>query len=214
TEASDRATARVVPTIDAEGESVYRRDDPGGRLARSHISAIDPNFPLVFLDVRDELANTELKTSNAEARAVREVVASLLARYIEQKDIGIIAPYRAQVANIRRHLFSDDTASGWQALKFDTRMSVDTVDRFQGGEREIIIISFATTKPPEVESPLHDFLTNQHRLNVALTRAQKKLILVGCAPALEGLPVFQRLLNYCRGMKTLIPYVPTTATPR
>jgi len=57
-----------------------------------------------------------------------------------------------------------------------------------------------------VDSQLRDHLTNPNRLNVALTRAQKKLILVGNASALESLPVFDRLLAYCRGMDTVIPY--------
>ncbi|MBV9228579.1 MAG: AAA family ATPase, partial [Chloroflexi bacterium] len=168
--------------------------------------AIEPAFPLVFLDVRDESANAELKISNAEARAVRDVVAGLLARGIEPQDIGIIAPYRAQVANIRRHLFSSDPATCWQAIAADSPMSVDTVDRFQGGERSVIIMSFATTQEPAAESQRREFLINPHRLNVALTRAQRKLILVGCVPALENLPTFSRLITYCRSMNTLIAY--------
>ncbi len=164
--------------------------------------AIDPFLPIVFLDKHDEYG--KLKISDAEARTVREVVAGLLARGIAQEEIGIIAPYRAQVANLRRHLFSHDQATGWRALSFDTPLSVDTVDRFQGGERSVIIMSFATTTTPEVESQLRDHLTNPNRLNVALTRAQRKLILVGCAPALEELPIFQRLINYCRGLNTII----------
>ncbi len=168
--------------------------------------AIDPLYPMVFLDVRSE--HEKAKISDAEACTVREVVAGLLARGIAQEDIGIIAPYRAQVANLRRHLFRDDGMTGWQALSPDTPLSVDTVDRFQGGERPVIIMSFATTTTPEAESQLREHLTDEHRLNVALTRAQRKLILVGCAPALEGLPVFQRLLTYCRGMNTIIPHEP------
>jgi DNA replication ATP-dependent helicase Dna2 len=70
----------------------------------------------------------------------------------------------------------------------------------------VIIMSFATTSKPESDSQLRDHLTNPHRLNVALTRAQKKLILVGNASALESLAVFDRLINYCRGFNTLIPY--------
>ncbi len=166
--------------------------------------ASDPHFPLVFLDVCDPSANTESKISNAEAQVVREVTAYLLAQGIEPKDIGVIAPYRAQVANIRRHLFSNDAASGWQALPAASPMSVDTVDRFQGGERMVIIMSFATTNEPQGER--RDFLTNPNRLNVALTRAQRKLILVGCVPALENLPIFSRLITYCRSMKTVIAY--------
>ncbi len=133
---------------------------------------------------------------------MRDVVAGLLARGIEQKDIGIIAPYRAQVANIRRHLFSSDLASGWSGLASDSLMSIDTVDRFQGGERMVIIISFATTSEPQGER--REFLTNPNRLNVALTRAQRKLVLVGYVRALENLSTFTRLITYCRSMQTLI----------
>jgi len=55
---------------------------------------------------------------------------------------------------------------------------------------------------------LRDHLTDANRLNVALTRAQRKLILVGNASALAELPVFQRLLTYCRGLNALITHVP------
>jgi len=168
--------------------------------------AIHPGSPLVFLDVRSKQENSGTKISNAEARTVREVVAELLLQGILEADIGIIAPYRAQVANLRRHLFSDDPASGWQALKSLSPLSIDTVDRFQGGERMVIIMSFATTTAPAADSLQHDFLTNPNRLNVALTRAQRKLILVGCAPALAHLPVFRQLLTHCQRLNTLIPH--------
>jgi DNA replication ATP-dependent helicase Dna2 len=174
------------------------------------MQALQPAYPLVFLDVRGggdtggsgEAVYEGPKRSNTEARAVRKVVHGLLLRGIQEKDIGIIAPYRAQVANLRRHLFVDDITGNWQALSPHTPMSIDTVDRFQGGERMVIIMSFATSKTPE--SPLREFLTNPHRLNVALTRAQRKLILVGCAPALEPLPYFERLLKYCKSMNMVL----------
>jgi DNA replication ATP-dependent helicase Dna2 len=168
--------------------------------------ALDPLAPMVFLDVHGE--HEKAKISDAEARAVREVVAGLLARGIAPQEIGIIAPYRAQVANLRRHLFSNDVTIGWHALTLDTPLSVDTVDRFQGGERSVIIMSFATTTTPTVESQLRDHLTDPNRLNVALTRAKHKLILVGNASALAELPVFQRVLAYCRGLNALIPHEP------
>jgi DNA replication ATP-dependent helicase Dna2 len=165
--------------------------------------ALDPRYPLVFLDIRDEVV-ADVKQSNAEARTVRELVRVLLARGIQPQEIGVIAPYRAQVANIRRHLFQADGTTGWEGLPSDTPLSVDTVDRFQGGERLVIIMSFATTQEPPQDSPRRDFLTNPNRLNVALTRAQCKLILIGCVPALQNLPTFSRLLTYCRSMHTII----------
>jgi len=172
-------------------------------------NVIKPDRPLAFLDTSasdpEETVNPDLKISNREALAVREIVAALLAHGIEQQDIGIIAPYRAQVANIRRHLFSQAPEIGWQALPSTSPLSVDTVDRFQGGERMVIIMSFATSVEPIVGSPRRDFLTNPNRLNVALTRAQRKLILVGCTPALANLPTFSRLITYCRSMNTIFP---------
>ncbi|HEY4036460.1 MAG TPA: AAA domain-containing protein [Ktedonobacteraceae bacterium] len=173
------------------------------------IRALEPQYPLVFLDVYDEYSESavvEGKQSHAEARVVRAIVANLLAHGVDIQDIGIIAPYRAQVANIRRHLFSADPVYDWQGLPSNAPISVDTVDRFQGGERLIIIISFATTREPSIESQRYTFLTNPNRLNVALTRAQRKLILVGCVPALEHLPTFSRLITYCRSMNTLVDY--------
>ena len=169
--------------------------------------ALQPHYPLVFLDVPGDGEQNGPKVSNAEARIVRELVHGLLRRGIMAQDIGIIAPYRAQIANLRRHLFSEDTTIGWHALKPDTPMSIDTVDRFQGGERQVIIMSFATSSTPEADSPLRDFLTNPHRLNVALTRAQCKLMVVGCVPALEALPYFQRLIAYCRSMQTIFSHL-------
>jgi DNA replication ATP-dependent helicase/nuclease Dna2 len=163
-----------------------------------------PEYPLVFVNVSGENEHDGLKISNAEARAVRSIVQGLLARGIAESDIGIIAPYRAQVANIRRHLFSDSEQAIWSALSPTTPMSIDTVDRFQGGERSVIILSFATIQTPGATSPLREFLTNPNRLNVALTRAQHKLIVVGHAAALEQLPYFERLLAYCRSMKTVV----------
>jgi DNA replication ATP-dependent helicase Dna2 len=173
------------------------------------LRALEPQYPLVFLDVHDKLseqAAVEDKQSHAEAQVVRDIVANLLVRGIEMQDIGIIAPYRAQVAKIRRHLFSADPVYDWRGLPSNAPISVDTVDRFQGGERLIMLMSFATRREPSVESQRYTFLTNPNRLNVALTRAQCKLILVGCVPALEHLPVFSRLIAYCRSMKTLIDH--------
>ncbi len=176
---------------------------------------LDPSRPLVFVDVGAEaqlVSDTEPKTSNAEARTVRAIVGELLARGIAEQDIGIIAPYRAQVANIRRYLLNSTPEEGWHGLASNSPLSVDTVDRFQGGERMVIIMSFATNSEPAIESQRREFLVNPNRLNVALTRAQRKLILVGSLSALKPLSIFDRLITYCHSMKTIISYstIPNT----
>jgi len=179
--------------------------------------SLRPDHPLVFLDVRtmsttdtmdgmsnivDGMRSDGPKVRLSEAMAIRDVVDALRRRGIGAEDIGVIAPYRAQVATIRRILLQrEDVAT----------VMVDTVDRFQGGEREVIVFSFATESEPPVNGLQREFLTNQHRLNVALTRAKSKLILVGSVPALENLTILHRLIAYCRSMKTIIAYTPHTA---
>jgi DNA replication ATP-dependent helicase Dna2 len=160
------------------------------------LRALHPGQPVVFLNVTTP--ESEARVSQAEARLVRELVTALLGRGVGPSQIGIIAPYRAQVANLRRHLVWKQYGAPHPAL------TIDTVDRFQGGERAVIIISFATTQPPPPGSLLYEFLTDAHRLNVALTRAQRKLILVGHAAALEGLPILGDLLSYCRELEAFI----------
>ena len=156
---TDAASILPTPSTDAINRvRTFSHDKPapGSRAAgQAIIKALEPQYPLVFLDVRDEVSEQAViqgKQSNAEAQVVRDIVANLLMRGIEMQEIGIIAPYRAQVANIRRHLFSADPTHDWQGLPSDAPISVDTVDRFQGGERLVMIISFATTHEPSVES--------------------------------------------------------------
>ena len=121
--------------------------------------ALHPAYPLVFLDVHDQPTGEGPKSSNAEARAVRALVQGLLARGIAQEDIGIIAPFRAQVAMCAVISSATMNQAGC-AIASNTPMSIDTVDRFQGGERMVIIMSFATAQTPGVENPLREFLTN------------------------------------------------------
>jgi superfamily I DNA and/or RNA helicase len=72
--------------------------------------------------------------------------------------IGVVSPFRAQVALIR-------------GLLQDVPVTVDTVERFQGGERDIMILSL-------VRAESSDFVFDERRFNVAITRARRKLIFV------------------------------------
>jgi DNA replication ATP-dependent helicase Dna2 len=184
---------RAHPSVASRGLTLAA--PPRGRP--TVVEALRPDRPLVFLNV--STPETAVRISHAEARLVRELVTTLLVSGVRPEEIGLIAPYRAQVANLRRHLAAaEPTGAPHPAL------TIDTVDRFQGGERAVIVISFATTQQPVAASLLADFLSDAHRLNVALTRAQRKLILVGHADALEDLPVFRELIAYCRTIDAFI----------
>ncbi|HEX6820303.1 MAG TPA: AAA domain-containing protein [Ktedonobacterales bacterium] len=147
---------------------------------------LDPARPLVFVDVRDFGGVPASKASRLQAEVVRRLVAALLRGGVAADEIGVIAPYRAQVALIRQRL----ATSGAQGV------SVDTVDRFQGAERQVILLALGGTAARV--SGGADFLSDPHRLNVALTRAQRKLLIIGDRRRMEASPLLRRLYEYCR----------------
>ena len=131
----------------------------GGRL-RAGITGQErrppDGLPVVFIPVesrRDGRSNPE------EAGVVVDIVRSLTRDFgVAPESIGVVSPFRAQVVLLRQMLNGVDVA-------------VDTVERFQGGERDIMILSF-------VRSRGTGFVFDDRRLNVAITRARRKLVLV------------------------------------
>lgn len=138
---------------------------------------LDPNSPAVFLDLGH--CNTNVRSSK-EAYVVVELLLSLLDQGLRPDDVGVVVPYRAQSRLIRsllRRATKDEAI--WK------RFVVDTVERMQGQEREVIVVSFATSSPA-FASQMADFLLQPQRLNVAVTRPRTKLILVGSHRMLDG----------------------------
>jgi DNA replication ATP-dependent helicase Dna2 len=74
---------------------------------------------------------------------------------------------------------------------------VDTVDRFQGAERRVMLLSLGGAAPARGGDA---FLADPQRLNVALTRAQRKLIVIGNRRRMEAHPLLRRLVTYCRAL--------------
>jgi hypothetical protein len=131
--------------------------------------------PLRGVDVSGEehrAADGNSVYNPAEAEVVVEEVETLVDHGVEPADVGVIAMYSAQVDQVRSLL-------GDSAVPGADRVTVDTVDSFQGGEREAIVVSFVRSN----DSGNSGFLTvpaeGPRRLNVALTRARKRLVLVG-----------------------------------
>jgi len=116
------------------------------------------NLPVEFVPVEARSSDDERK-NDGEAAAVESLVRMYLHDFrVRPHHIGIVSPFRAQVVLLRQRLAG-------------TGVSVDTVERFQGSEREIMILSL-------VRSRATGFVFDDRRLNVAITRARRKLVFV------------------------------------
>jgi DNA replication ATP-dependent helicase Dna2 len=152
--------------------------------------AIAPDRPIVFLDVDPDPSGGP-RTNATEGRIVRRLVADLVRRGVRTQEgegrgqIAVIAPFRAQVALIRRELEEE-----FPGKVGAVRAMVDTVDRFQGSESDVVILSFANWA-----DFVHELLRDERRLNVALTRARHKLILLGSGRVLRSVPTYVALLE-------------------
>ena len=102
-------------------------------------------------------------------------------------DVGIISPYKGQVALLRRLLKQDKY---WKP--FRRCITVNTVDGFQGQERDVIVISLVRSN----EQGDIGFLRDLRRMNVAITRARMKLIIIGDRSTLCRMPFYRRLAEY------------------
>ena len=113
---------------------------------------------------------------------VVELIQSLMQVAIHPRQIGVIAPFRAQGRAIRKLL--RQVMPSEEALK---ELVVDTVERMQGQEREVMIVSM-TTSNPSFAGRLAKFYFQPERLNVSITRPRTKLILVGSRHVLQSQP--------------------------
>ena len=114
-----------------------------------------------------------LGRSPYEAKLTASLVSSLLDNGITLEKIAIITPYRAQVREIKKalmlnHIINEDSLDA---------VFVDTIERMQGQERDYVIFTLANSNPSEVEDRL-EFFYSPNRLNVAITRAKTKCIVI------------------------------------
>jgi DNA replication ATP-dependent helicase Dna2 len=155
---------------------------------------LDPAEPAVFVDLKHRNATTR---SAAEAGMVVDLIATLLEAGVPAEQIGVVAPYRAQGREIRNLLRAivPDAAVRRQIV-------VDTVERMQGQERDLVILSL-TTSSPAFASRVAEFFFQPERLNVAITRPRTKLIVVGSSHLLAAAPEraeYQQLVEQLRDL--------------
>ncbi len=146
---------------------------------------LDPERPLVFIDTsrcadkwEGRLADSTSRYNELECRIVEKVVAGLLRMGVKKGWIGVITPYDDQVDMLRHRV----------------DVEVSTVDGFQGREKEVIVISFVrSNRRREI-----GFLEDLRRLNVSLTRAKRKLIMVGDSETLSVNSTYRRLIDHVK----------------
>lgn len=141
--------------------------------------------PVEFIDTAGSGWEEEIepdglsKRNTSEGELVLRKVQQLRDTGLAASDIAVIAPYAAQVRWLRQNADSD-------------RLEIDTVDGFQGREKEAVVISCVRSNS---EGEI-GFLADARRMNVALTRARRKLIVVGDSATLGGNEFFAALLEY------------------
>jgi DNA replication ATP-dependent helicase Dna2 len=150
-------------------------------------AALDPDRPVLVADVP---GSDRPRVNDGEAAWIVALMKALIACGGEPVapgeaggvSVAVISPFRAQVARIRTLL-----GAAFPERRARWRACVDTVDRFQGGEADLVVVSMC---PPAGGS---DHLADPRRLNVALTRARAKVILLGDLRRLDGYPLFRQL---------------------
>jgi DNA replication ATP-dependent helicase Dna2 len=111
-----------------------------------------------------------------------------------EDSIGIITPYKAQIALIRKCMEK-------LPQEITKKITVDTVERYQGGARDIVIISFCVNKLSQLETLVslsHEGV--DRKLNVALTRAKEQIVLIGNRELLSANKVYKDLIDSYEGL--------------
>jgi superfamily I DNA and/or RNA helicase len=141
--------------------------------------------PVEFIDTAGASYDEELepdgesRLNHGEARLIQRKVNELIEAGLSETAIAVIAPYAAQVRLLREMLKAE-------------RLEIDTVDGFQGREKEAVLISLVRSN---AEGQI-GFLADVRRMNVALTRARRKLLVVGDSATISSHLFYRELLDY------------------
>lgn len=157
-----------------------------GELAKDNLldRVLDPEKPVVLLVADHEGCHQQ---SDLEVEIVSELACHLMKRHgLTAERLALISPHRAQNNATAARLESLLGTSGAELPL------IDTVERVQGAERDVVLFAFTTSDPDFVTS---EFLNNPNRFNVAITRARQKLIAVGSRAFFAAVPTAEEALK-------------------
>ncbi|XP_059968935.1 DNA replication ATP-dependent helicase/nuclease DNA2 isoform X2 [Mesoplodon densirostris] len=159
------------------------------------VEVFEPKNPVCFLNTDKVPAPEQVEKGGVSNTTEAKLVVFLTSIFIKAgcnpSDIGIIAPYRQQLKVINDLLAHSSLGM----------VEVNTVDKYQGRDKSIILVSFVRSNK---DGTLGELLKDWRRLNVAITRAKHKLILLGCVPSLNRYPPLGRLLYHLNSEKLII----------
>ena len=167
-------------------------------------SILDYDTPMAWINTEGMDCNEEFvgesfgRINKAEALLSIEELKKYITkigkeRLLEERiDFGLISPYKAQVQYLRQLVKKDAFFKPFRSL-----ITINTVDGFQGQERDVILISLVRAN----EDGQIGFLNDLRRMNVAITRARMKLIILGDASTLTKHPFYKKLYEYIEGLQ-------------
>lgn len=176
---------------------------PGPESANCWLSrSLTPSQPVVFINT-DLISHTLESCSGSriintlEARLITHLTVSLLALGVSASEIGIIAFYRSQLALLRTSLSSTHTQTSSERFVPSAASGVElhTADKFQGRDKEVVLVSCVRSNDTQ---SVGELLKDRRRVNVALTRARSKLVIVGSEKTLSGNELLRDIVGMCR----------------
>lgn len=157
---------------------------------------LDPDKPEVFAEISHSGRGMR---SPEEADLAANIVLEALACGVNPKEIAVVAPYRAQCRMIKHKIREYAIASNQKNFE---DIVVDTVERIQGQERDIVIISLTTSDPTHAAQRA-EFYFQPNRLNVAITRPRVKRIVIGSINLFDARPLDPKLQEWVDNFRAL-----------
>ena len=183
-------------------------DFPKEVVNNSNLNRFIAKSRLAFIP-SDRNANKNYKVNPSEAKITAGIIKAVYELYAHnfkpERTIGVITPYRSQIALIRREL---------ESLKIPAleKITVDTVERYQGSERDVIVYSVCSNTYDQIDNLstliLSDGQLIDRKLNVALTRARKQLFITGNTEILTSNLIYYKLIEFIRSRNGFINVSP------
>lgn len=196
------AVARSRLTVDPTAVAALRAADPWMHRVLS------PDEPVVFIDTGSSLSTREqskgdITENHGEAALAIRIADAAIGLQVPGDDVAIISPYRSQVALINDKLRGRDNSTGNNNNNGNGSADYEclTIDKSQGRDKAMVIVSLVKSNDRHDPGKL---LGDLRRVNVAMTRAQSKLVIIGDTSTLTNLELFAGIVRLVKARGWLV----------